>query len=101
MLDNGEPADIEEVFIQAGHVATGGITVEDLCTISDRAIAGPGVCTGMGTANTMHIMAEALGMSLPGAAPVAANSPKMWDTAARSAAPSLRQSGRDAHPAAS
>ncbi|MGM0931129.1 MAG: dihydroxy-acid dehydratase [Actinomycetota bacterium] len=85
VLDNGEPADIEEVFIQAGHVATGGITVEDLCTISDRAIAGPGVCTGMGTANTMHIMAEALGMSLPGAAPVAANSPKMWDTAARSA----------------
>lgn len=85
VLDNGEPADIEEVFIKAGHVATGGITVEDLCTISDRAIGGPGVCTGMGTANTMHIIAEALGMSLPGAAPVAANSPKMWETASASA----------------
>ncbi|MFF2677743.1 dihydroxy-acid dehydratase [Arthrobacter koreensis] len=85
VLDSGEPADIEEVFIQAGHVATGGITVEDLCSISDRAIKGPGVCTGMGTANTMHIVAEALGMTLPGAAPVAANSPKMWDNAARSA----------------
>lgn len=78
ILDNGEPADIEEVFIKAGHVATGGITLEDLCTISDRAIGGPGVCTGMGTANTMHIVAEALGMSLPGSAPVAANSPEMW-----------------------
>lgn len=80
-LDNGEPADIEEVFVKAGHVASGGITVEDLCTISDRAIGGPGVCTGMGTANTMHIVAEALGMSLPGSAPVAANSPAMWATA--------------------
>lgn len=78
VLDNDEPADIEEVFIKAGHVATGGITVEDLCSMSDRAIQGPGVCTGMGTANTMHIMAEALGMSLSGAAPVAANSPAMW-----------------------
>ena len=81
VLDNGEPADIEEVFIKAGHVATGGITVEDLCTMSDRAIGGPGVCTGMGTANTMHIMAEALGMSLPGSAPVAANCTAMWENA--------------------
>uniref|UniRef100_UPI0028BD1FCE dihydroxy-acid dehydratase n=1 Tax=Citricoccus sp. TaxID=1978372 RepID=UPI0028BD1FCE len=85
ILDNGEPADIEEVFLKAGHVATGGITIEDLCTISDRAIAGPGVCTGMGTANTMHIMAEALGMSLPGSAPVAANSTAMWENARVSA----------------
>lgn len=81
VMDNGEPADIEEVFIKAGHVANGGITVEDLCTMSDRAIGGPGVCTGMGTANTMHIVAEALGMSLPGSAPVAANSKKMWANA--------------------
>lgn len=81
VMDNGETADIEEVFIKAGHVANGGITVEDLCTMSDRAIGGPGVCTGMGTANTMHIMAEALGMSLPGAAPVAANSGRMWANA--------------------
>lgn len=85
VMDNGEPADIEEVFIKAGHVATGGITIEDLCAISDRAIGGPGVCTGMGTANTMHIIAEALGMGLPGSAPVAANSPAMWDNAAASA----------------
>ncbi|MFC7402529.1 dihydroxy-acid dehydratase [Citricoccus sp. GCM10030269] len=85
ILDNGEPADIEEVFMKAGHVASGGISVEDLCAISDRAITGPGVCTGMGTANTMHIMAEALGMALPGSAPVAANSPAMWANAEASA----------------
>src|SRR5690606_33870237 len=36
-----------------------------------------GVCAGMGTANSMHSVCEALGMSLPGSAPVAANSDKM------------------------
>jgi dihydroxy-acid dehydratase len=40
----------------------------------------------MGTANSMHIVCEALGMTLPGSAPVLANSPKMFDLA--------RQSGR-------
>src|SRR5262252_7508171 len=44
----------------------------------DHAIGGPGVCAGMGTANSMHIACEALGMTLPGAAPVLANSPKMF-----------------------
>jgi len=35
------------------------------------------VCAGMGTANSMHTVCEALGMTLPGSAPVAAMSPKM------------------------
>src|SRR5689334_4810833 len=52
----------------------------------DHAITGPGVCAGMGTANSMHIVCEALGMTLPGAAPVLANSEKMFEMA--------RQSGR-------
>ena len=65
-LDNGEHVDIEEVFLKAGHLKFGGITFEDLCDMSDRAIASPGVCAGMGTANSMHIVAEALGMTLPG-----------------------------------
>jgi dihydroxy-acid dehydratase len=52
--------------------------------MADNAIRGPGVCAGMGTANSMHSVVEALGMSLPGGAPVAANSPKMFDYAKRS-----------------
>jgi dihydroxy-acid dehydratase len=75
---HGEDVDIEEVFMRAGEVASGGITVEGLCDLSDRAITGPGVCTGMGTANSMHIVAEALGMTLPGSTPVRANSKPMW-----------------------
>ena len=75
----GHPVDIEEVFLRAGHVATGQVTVEQLTGMSDNAIRGPGVCAGMGTANSMHIVCEGLGMTLPGSAPVQANSAKMWD----------------------
>lgn len=74
----GQHVDIEEVFVGAGHVASGQVTVEDLTGMSDNAIRGPGVCAGMGTANSMHIACEALGMTLPGSAPVLANSARMW-----------------------
>jgi len=75
----GHHVDIEEVFLSAGHVASGQVTVEQLTGMSDNAIRGPGVCAGMGTANSMHIVCEALGMTLPGSAPVLANGGKMWD----------------------
>jgi dihydroxy-acid dehydratase len=78
----GEHIDFEDVFLYAGHVAAGRMTVEELAEMSTCAITGPGVCTGMGTANSMHIAAEALGMALPGSTPVLANSPRMWQTVA-------------------
>ncbi|QRP43708.1 dihydroxy-acid dehydratase [Amycolatopsis sp. FDAARGOS 1241] len=77
-LESGRRVDIEDVFVDAGKLASGAISFEDLCAASDRAITSPGVCTGMGTANTMHIVAEALGMALPGTAPTRANSDTMW-----------------------
>ena len=80
----GEHVDIEEVFLKAGYLASGGITLEDLTGMADNAVRSPGVCAGMGTANSMHIVCEALGMALPGAAPVLANSAKMMDYARRS-----------------
>ena len=46
--------------------------------MADNAVTGPGVCQGMGTANTMHIAAEALGMTMPDASPARANGPRMW-----------------------
>jgi dihydroxy-acid dehydratase len=75
----GKHVDIEDVFLSAGHVAAGRITVKDLTGMSDNAVLGPGVCAGMGTANSMHIVCEALGMALPGSAPVLANSAKMME----------------------
>ena len=80
----GHHMDIEEVFLNAGRVASGAVTVEELTGMSDVAVRGPGVCAGMGTANSMHIVCEALGMALPGSAPVAANSPRMMDCVRRS-----------------
>jgi dihydroxy-acid dehydratase len=53
------------------------VTVADLTGMADVAVRSPGVCAGMGTANSMHIVCEALGMALPGSAPVAALSSKM------------------------
>ena len=76
----GEPVDFEDVFLYAGHVATGRMTVEELAEMSACAITGPGVCAGLGTANSMHMAAEALGMTLPGSTPVLANSEAMWAT---------------------
>jgi dihydroxy-acid dehydratase len=82
----GKHVDIEEVFIGSVQAMFGKLSKETLAGMCDHAITGPGVCAGMGTANSMHIVCEALGMTLPGAAPVLANSEKMFDLA--------RQSGR-------
>jgi dihydroxy-acid dehydratase len=74
----GRHCDIEDVFLAAGHVANGRLSVAELTEMADHAVLGPGVCAGIGTANTMHLACEALGMALPGSTPVRANSEPMW-----------------------
>ncbi len=76
----GASIDFEDIFGYAGHVAAGRMTVDELAEMSSCAVTGPGVCAGMGTANSMHIAAEALGMAMPGSTPVRAGSPRMWQT---------------------
>jgi dihydroxy-acid dehydratase len=78
---DGRAIDIEEVYESVGKVGAGQITMKRLADMCDVAIAGPGVCAGMGTANTMHIACEALGMALPGSTPVLANSARMFEFA--------------------
>jgi dihydroxy-acid dehydratase len=78
----GEPVDFEDIFRFAGHVNAGRMTVEELGEMSACAVTGPGVCAGMGTANSMHLAAEALGMALPGSTPVLALGPRMWEAVA-------------------
>jgi dihydroxy-acid dehydratase len=79
----GESVDFEDIFRFAGHVNAGRMTVGELGEMSRCAVTGPGVCAGMGTANSMHLAAEALGMALPGTTPVLALGEKMWDAVAR------------------
>lgn len=78
----GEPVDFEDIFRFAGHVNAGRMTVSELGDMSRCAVTGPGVCAGMGTANSMHLAAEALGMALPGTTPVLALGDKMWSAVA-------------------
>ncbi len=84
-LSEGREADIEEIFLQASKAAVTGEPTDALETLAEDAILGPGVCAGLATANSMHILAEALGMAMPGSAPVRALSDKMWADVRRAA----------------
>jgi dihydroxy-acid dehydratase len=59
---------IQDVFEAVGGHAKGSIGDEELAQIERAACPTTGSCAGMYTANTMAAAAEALGMSLPGAA---------------------------------
>ena len=64
----------------------GKITREELREVEGSACPGPGACCLMGTANSMSIAAEALGLSLPGNSALCATDPaleKMAEEAGR------------------
>ena len=94
----GQHVDIEEVFIAAMHAVTGSMPIDELVGMSREAIRSPGVCSGLGTANSMHIVCEALGMALPGTAPVAAMSAKMMDDVRAAGAAIVRMVQDDLKP---
>lgn len=70
-----------DVYEGVGAVAAGTMPAAELAAIADRAIGCMGVCGGLGTANTMHMLAEALGMTPPGAAPIRGDSPRLAEIA--------------------
>lgn len=74
---NGKAVDIEEVYKGVGTLLTGKMTLDDMKDWTRCAIQGPGVCAGLATANSMHCMAEALGMALPQTTPVRADSDRL------------------------
>jgi dihydroxy-acid dehydratase len=78
---DGTTIDIDDVYESVGSVAMGRLAVEELASMADVSICGPGVCAGLGTANSMHLVAEALGMTMPGSAPVRAGSARMTQLA--------------------
>lgn len=73
--------DIEDLYNGVGTYKSGQISLEELKAMSCAAIKGPGVCAGLATANSMHIMAEALGMALTGNAPIRADSDRLYEYA--------------------
>lgn len=94
----GHDVDIEEVYKAVGTVATGHMSVDDLECWTRVAIQGPGVCAGLATANSMHVMAEALGMTLPGTTPIRAGSERLYEVASRAGATILDLIANDLRP---
>src|SRR5918995_37215 len=64
----GRDITIQDVFEAVGAHSRGTMTDEELLDVERAACPTTGSCAGMYTANTMAAAAEALGMSLPGAA---------------------------------
>jgi len=61
----GKSVDVKDVFEAVGAYRAGKITLEELKSIEMFACPGCGSCAGMFTANTMNVLSEALGISLP------------------------------------
>ncbi len=74
------------LFEAIGKAKKGEISEEDLKGLENYGLPGPGSCAGLYTANTMAIMIEALGLSLPGAGTAPAVSAERYRIA--------RESGR-------
>jgi dihydroxy-acid dehydratase len=64
----GRTLTIQDVFEAVGAQAAGEMSDADALAVERAACPGAGSCAGMYTANTMSACAEALGMTLPGAA---------------------------------
>ena len=94
----GREIDIEEVYKAVGTVATGGMRVEELASWTKVAIQGPGVCAGLATANSMHMMSEALGMAASGTTPIRAGSERLTDAASASGGTVMNLIHRDLRP---
>ncbi|HTI69070.1 MAG TPA: dihydroxy-acid dehydratase [Candidatus Limnocylindria bacterium] len=62
---DGKDIDLVNIFEGVGKFAAGKATSDEVETLAETAIPGPGSCGGMYTANTMASAIEALGMSLP------------------------------------
>ncbi|BBC71145.1 dehydratase [Altererythrobacter sp. B11] len=95
---DGQWVDVEDVWSGAVGERFGGKPKFPVDQMAENAITGPGVCAGMATANTMHCVVEALGMALPGHAPVRGNSPKMQANARAAARRIVDMVGEDLRP---
>lgn len=74
---NGEKCDFISIGMSISKVLEGTMSKEELDQVVEHACPGPGACGMMGTANSMNIIAETLGMSLPGNASTAAVSTEL------------------------
>ena len=72
---------LEQIGIYSAKCARGEITEDQLTWYKHHACPSCGACSFMGTASTMQIMGEALGLMLPGSALMPATCPDLKDVA--------------------
>lgn len=72
---------LEQIGIYAAQCARGEITPEKLTWYKHHACPSCGACSFMGTASTMQVMGEALGLMLPGSALMPATCTDLRDVA--------------------
>lgn len=74
---------LEQLGMYSARYERGEIGEDKLNWAKENACPGCGACSFIGTASTMQIMAEALGLALPGSALLPASSPDLLDYAYR------------------
>ena len=72
---------LEQLGMYSAQYERGEIDEARLCWAQQNACPGCGACSFIGTASTMQIMAEALGLTLPGSALLPAASPDLLEYA--------------------
>ncbi|MGQ0703577.1 MAG: dihydroxy-acid dehydratase [Gemmatimonadales bacterium] len=82
---DGRDLTVVSAFEAVGQFSAGRMSAEELLAVERHACPGVGSCGGMFTANTMAAVIEAMGMSLPYSATLAAEDEATADHAARSA----------------
>jgi dihydroxy-acid dehydratase len=84
--DTGSELVLSDVKEAMGKLVSNQITTRDFDLIEQHACPGAGACAFMGTANTMNIATEVLGLSLSSCATLPANSPYRRDLCIHSGA---------------
>ena len=86
---------LEQLGMYAAEYERGEIPKERLDWAKRNACPGCGACSFIGTASTMQIMAESLGLALPGSALLPADSPDLTEYARRAGAQAVRLARMD------
>ncbi len=82
----GAPVVTDDGWTLVSELIEGRVSAEEWDQLEDVFCASCGVCNVMGTANTMAVLAETLGMALPGSAVVPAVQARRSDLAERTGA---------------
>ena len=86
---------LEQLGMYSARFERGEIGAEELNWAKRSACPGCGACSFIGTASTMQIMAEALGLALPGSALLPASGPDIAEYARRAGELAVRNARRE------